>query len=123
MSPLFPSLEALQQAFGSRYSQGGPHSKPNASGPTPYEARLELYPAYSIIDDAKDKTKKLSAEAAKEFEAATQKAKAKVKAESGNLELYSGKYYAAATFGGMMACVSERGRQRPASQRLTMRRA
>ncbi|GAB1310850.1 Cu/Pi carrier [Madurella fahalii] len=104
MSPLFPSFDTLQQTFGSRYPRGGPQTKPNASSPTPYQARLELYPAYSIIDDAKDKTKKLSAEAQKEFDAAAQKAKATVKADSGKLELYSGRYYAAATIGGLMAC-------------------
>lgn len=111
MSPLFPSLDTLQQTFGSRYPQGAPQKKPNAGGPTPYQARLDLYPAYSIIDDAKDKTKKLSAEAQKEFDAATQKAKATAKAKSGKLELYSGRYYAAATIGGLLACVSGCGQQ------------
>jgi solute carrier family 25 phosphate transporter 3 len=100
--PLFPCLDTLQQTFGGRYSHGKPQSKPNASGATPYQARLELYPAYSIVDDAKSKTKKLSAEATREFEAATQK----IQAKDSRLELYSGTYYAASTFGGLMACVS-----------------
>ncbi|KAL2136273.1 hypothetical protein VTI74DRAFT_4508 [Chaetomium olivicolor] len=98
--PLFPSYDALQQTLGSSYSGSRPQTKPNTSSPSPYQARLDLYPAYSIIDDTKDKAKKLSAEATKEFEAASQKAQAK----TGKIELFSGKYYAACTFGGMMAC-------------------
>jgi solute carrier family 25 phosphate transporter 3 len=98
---LYPSYDILQNTFGSRpYSRGLPQTKPTSSGPTPYQARLELYPAYSVVDDAKNKAQKLSAEATREFEAASQKAQAK----AGHMELYSGKYYAACTFGGMMAC-------------------
>jgi solute carrier family 25 phosphate transporter 3 len=102
---LFPSSETLQRTFVSPYSRGASQTKATASGPTPYQARLDLYPAYSVIDDAKNKAQKLSAEASKEFEAASQKAQAK----AGKMELYSGKYYAACTFGGLMACVSSRG--------------
>ena len=90
MAPLFPNHDTLQQTLGS------------SSRPTPYQARVELYPAYSIVDDAKNKAHKLSAEAAKDFEAASQKAQAK----AGKIELFSGTYYAACTFGGMLACVS-----------------
>jgi solute carrier family 25 phosphate transporter 3 len=99
---LFPNYETLQHTLGRPYAQARPQAKPNASGATPYQARTDLYPAYSIVDDAKDKAKKLSAEASKEFEAASKKAQAK----SGHIELYSGKYYAACTLGGLLACVS-----------------
>jgi solute carrier family 25 phosphate transporter 3 len=100
--PLFPNHEALQQTFGSPYGRRLAQSKPNASGPTPYQARLELYPAYSVVDDAKNKAHKLSEEAAREFDKASHKAQEK----TGKIELYSGKFYAVATLGGMMACVS-----------------
>lgn len=100
--PLFPSYETLQNTFGGPYLRGRPQTKTNASGPTPYQARLELYPAYSVVDDAKNKAQKLSAEAAKEFDKATKKGQQ----ENGKIELYSGKYYAACTFGGLLACVS-----------------
>jgi len=63
---------------------------------------MDLYQAYSVVDDAKGKAKKLSAEATKEFEIASRKAQA----ATGGIELYSPKYYAACTFGGMIACVS-----------------
>jgi len=100
MSALFPRLDTLQQSFASQYALGKPLSKPSPGGATPYQARLDLYPAYFIVDDTKDKAKKLSAEAAKEFEAASQK----VQSKTGHIELFSGRYYAAATFGGLMAC-------------------
>jgi solute carrier family 25 phosphate transporter 3 len=72
------------------------------TGRTPYQARPELYSAYSVVDDAKDKAKKLSDEATREFEKASSKAQAK----AGKIELFSPKYYAACTIGGLMACVS-----------------
>lgn len=93
MSPLHPPRDAFQ---GSVYSPLSPASR------TPYQARPELYSAYSIVDNAKDKAKQLSAEATAEFE----KASSKAKPNGGKIELYSGKYYAACTFGGLLACVS-----------------
>lgn len=99
MPSLFPSYTALQQAFSDQQSA----SAADKRTATPHQARSELYVAYSVVDDAKDKAKKLSAEAQKEFD----KAKGAVKAKSGTkMELYSGSYYAACTFGGLMACVS-----------------
>ncbi|OAA61000.1 mitochondrial phosphate carrier protein [Niveomyces insectorum RCEF 264] len=62
--------------------------------------RPELCVAYSVVDDAKGKAQKLSAEATREFEKASSAAQAK----AGTIELFSGKYYAACTFGGLMAC-------------------
>jgi solute carrier family 25 (mitochondrial phosphate transporter), member 3 len=101
---LFPRLDTLQQSFGSPYPFTQQRNTPKASGATPLEARMELYQAYSVVDDAKGTAKKLSAEATKEFEAASRKAQA----AAGGIELYSPKYYAACTFGGMLACVSRR---------------
>ena len=67
-----------------------------------YQARPEVYGAFSVVDDTKEKAQKLSAEAAKEFE----KASATAQAKTGNIEMYTPKYYAACTFGGLLACVS-----------------
>jgi len=61
---------------------------------------MELYDAWSVIDDTKKKAKELSAEATKEYEAASKKAQS----AAGAIELFSPKYYAACTFGGLMAC-------------------
>lgn len=95
MSSLFPSLQKLQQGFGARPGD------PPASSATPYQARLERYHAYSVVDNAKDKAQKLSAEAQAEFDKASSAAQAK----AGHIELFSPKYYAACTFGGLLACV------------------
>lgn len=103
MAPLFPRHDAFTQLFTSPLTsapkQGAPAPAPDQ--PTRWQARPELYgAAYSTIDDVKGKAQKISAEATKEFEKASSKAQAK----TGTIELYSGKYYAACTFGGMMAC-------------------
>jgi hypothetical protein len=76
MSLFFPRREPAQ----SKTSQ--------FNGPTPLQARPELYSAFSIVEDAKDKALKAAA-----------------KPQAGKIELYSPKYYAACTFGGMLACV------------------
>ena len=100
MSPLFPSLQNLQQGFGARPVDTQPHRP--ASSATPKQARPELYHAYSVVDNAKEKAQKLSAEAQAEFDKASSAAQAK----AGHIELFSPKYYAACTFGGLLACVS-----------------
>lgn len=95
MSHLFPRPETLQGSFYSPMER-------KFSKPTPLQARPELYSAYSVVEDAKGKAKNFSAEATREFEKASSAAQAK----TGHIELYSGKYYAACTFGGLLACVS-----------------
>lgn len=101
MSHLFPNNRMLQQSFAPPPNE---HLRPKQprSKATPSQARPELYVAYSVVDDAKDKAKKLSAEAQHEFDKASKTAQAK----SGKIELYSPNYYAACTFGGLLACVS-----------------
>ncbi|KAI0137079.1 mitochondrial carrier domain-containing protein [Xylariales sp. AK1849] len=96
MASLFPSQYALHQIFGSP-SNPKKQAVPRA---TPYQARPELYGAFSVVDDAKNKAKKLSSEAQAEFDKASKTAQAK----TGKIELYSGQYYAACTFGGLLAC-------------------
>lgn len=94
MLSLFPTQLALQKTFGSQGREIKAQSTtPSTSSATPRQAHPELFSAaFSVIDDSK---KKLSAEAQKEFD----------KAKTGNIELYSSGFYAAATFGGLMACV------------------
>ncbi|KAK7228588.1 hypothetical protein V2G26_000758 [Clonostachys chloroleuca] len=76
MSLFFPKRDSAQ----SKTSQ--------FNGATPLQARPELYgAAFSIVEDAKDKALKAAA-----------------KPQQGKIELYSPKYYAACTFGGMLAC-------------------
>lgn len=97
MSHLFPRYEVLQKTFPNQSQDG---SRARGTKPTSYQGRMELYSAYSTIED---KAKKLSAEATAEFN----KASAAAQAKTGQIELFSGKYYAACTFGGLLACVSQ----------------
>lgn len=103
----FPSLDTLHDAFHPAMPLGRrPSPIPQASSKPPTRASLparsELYTAWSVIDDAKKKANALSAEATKEFD----KASAAAQAKTGGIELYSANYYAACTFGGLLACVS-----------------
>ncbi|PHH65462.1 hypothetical protein CDD81_2242 [Ophiocordyceps australis] len=68
--------------------------------PKPHQARPELYGAYSVVEEAKDKASKIGSKATLEFE----KASSAAQARTGKIELYSPQYYAACTFGGLMAC-------------------
>ncbi|KAF9879776.1 hypothetical protein CkaCkLH20_02587 [Colletotrichum karsti] len=97
MSFLYPRQDTLKGCFGSPQPTSASTA---AAKPTRYQARPELYGAFSTVDDVKGKAQKLSAEATAEFE----KASAKAKASTGKIELYSGKYYAACTVGGLLAC-------------------
>ncbi|KAK3192716.1 Cu/Pi carrier [Lecanicillium sp. MT-2017a] len=95
MAPLVPPMDTLQ---GTIYTPMGLRTRQPA--PTRYQARPELYGAFSVVEDAKEKVQKAGSEASKEFE----KASAKAQAKAGNIELYTPKYYAACTFGGLLAC-------------------
>lgn len=101
MSYLFPHQHILHQSFGSPLNQRARTSP--ASKPTPFQARPELYAAYSVVDDAKNKAQQLSSEAQKEFDKASDATKG---AAPKKMELYTPTFYAAATFGGLLACVS-----------------
>jgi solute carrier family 25 (mitochondrial phosphate transporter), member 3 len=68
---------------------------------TRLQARHDVFSAWSTVEDAKRKTAQLSDAAVKEFEKASSAAQAK----TGKIELYSPKFYAACTFGGLLACV------------------
>ncbi|KAL7942244.1 mitochondrial carrier domain-containing protein [Trichoderma barbatum] len=96
MAHFYPKAEALKGSFFSP----APSHRNSQTMATPLQARPELYGAYSVVDNAKEKAAKLGNEATREFEKASSAAQAK----AGKIELYSGKYYAACTFGGMLAC-------------------
>lgn len=109
MPSIFPSQNTLHDVFhhphpyGRRSELAIQSPTTPVSKRTPLQARSELYTAWSVVDDAKNKANALSAEAAKEFE----KASASAQAKTGKIELYSPKFYAACTFGGLLACVSD----------------
>lgn len=87
MPSFFPTTNALSAAFGTATSY---KAQPAQQRRSPYEARSELFGAWSVAEDAKKQANKLSDAATKEYEQASQAARAK----AGKMELYSGKYYA-----------------------------
>lgn len=58
--------------------------------------------AWSAVDDVKQKTDQTKQAVVQNYEKMSTQAQAK----AGKIELYSPKYYAACTFGGLLACVS-----------------
>ena len=56
---------------------------------SPYQARTELYGAWDVAEDAKQKTAQLSNAAVQEYQKASNAAQKNV----GKIELYSPKYY------------------------------
>jgi solute carrier family 25 (mitochondrial phosphate transporter), member 3 len=99
MPSLYPQQAILRDVLA-----GQSAFAPRPSKPTPLAARPDLYTAWNVADDAKNKANQLGQAATKEFE----KASSKAQSAAGKIELFSGKYYAACTFGGMLACVSHR---------------
>jgi len=101
MPLLFPSQNTLHDVFHPSIPFGRRPSTQLSHGPKATSASADTSTwSWSVIDDAKNKANALSAEATKEFEKASTKAQTKV----GHIELYSAKYYAACTFGGLLAC-------------------
>ena len=92
---LFPSQIALNEAFSYKY--------PFQPNPEPQRKSLPKpdFSVRSVTEDAKSKASALSQEAKAEITKASSKAQAK----TGQIELYSGKYYAACIAGGLIACV------------------
>lgn len=85
-------LMATHHPLGGLGNQHQPHTEQ----PGNLTPRPEPFPAWSVIDEAK-KT------AVHEYEAASQTAQKK----AGKIELWTPKYDAACTFGGLLACVSD----------------
>jgi solute carrier family 25 (mitochondrial phosphate transporter), member 3 len=110
MPLLFPTQGTLHDVFhpavpSGRQVDGLKRAPAPAPKRTPLQARSELYTAWSVVDDAKNKANALSAEATKEFEKAAGQAQAKGR----HIEMYSTNFYAACVTGGLLACVSPSG--------------
>lgn len=99
MSHLYPPQHSVHQVFASSHSWTHLKTTRPAKA-TRRQGRPDIFVAASVVDNAKDKAKRLSEEAQKEFDKASHKAQAK----AGNIDLYSPKYYAACTVGGILAC-------------------
>ncbi len=72
------------------FGHASPYQTNNNIKRSPYQARSELYSAWDVAEDAKNKAGQLSDAAQKELHKASEIAQAK----TGKIELYSGKYYA-----------------------------
>ena len=92
---LLGDVFSSQSPYGRSMKQAVPQKRSASS------ALSDLYPAWSAVDDMKHKAEHLSEEAKREIQKASQAAQAK----AGKIELYSPKYYAACTLGGLLACV------------------
>lgn len=115
---MFPSQDAIVSTFASQHPLHHRKGHPKPADP-PISRNRPIFPAWSAIDDAKEKAHDISAEAAREFNVASQKAQAK----AGKIEPWSMKYYAACTFGGLLACVSYLTATAISTGMLTIKRA
>ena len=97
---LFPTLNAINEVFSSRHPSTVSRSPESTPKPLHFKS-APYFPIWSVAEDAKTKANVLSEEARKEL----QKASAATQAKTGQIELYSAKYFAACTFGGLVACV------------------
>lgn len=98
---MFPSQNVILNTFAAQHPLSQREAQPKRPE-APVPASREIFPAWSVVDDAKEKARGLGAEASREFNIASQK----VQAKTGHIEPWTGKYYAACTFGGLLACVS-----------------
>lgn len=99
MPTLFPTQSSLNEVFASQspFSRPAPQARSSE-----YPLKRPIFSAWSVAESAKAKAGKLTDAAADKYE----KASAKAQATAGKIELYSGKYYASCTVGGILACVN-----------------
>ena len=107
MPTLFPTASALAATFASStpsalLQQQQQEARRTLPTTTPRQAPEHVWTAWSAADDVKKQAKAAGDKAVQEYEKASAKAQEKV----GHIELFSAKYYAACTFGGLLACVS-----------------
>ena len=98
---MFPSQSVIIHTFAPQHPLNQSKRQPQRSGPV---SRRQPFPAWSVADDGKKLANDFANEAAREYNLASQKAQEK----AGKIEPWTMKYYAACTFGGLMACVCQR---------------
>ena len=99
---LFPSSGVINVVFSSRHplTTARTHESPT---PRPLQAKNNepKFSIWSVAEDTQSKVNVLSKEAQREIK----KASAAAQAKTGQIELYSAQFYAACSFGGLIACV------------------
>lgn len=98
---LFPTSTAINEVFSSRHPLTAARSQEPTSKSLKTKNARPQFAIRSVTEDAKSSVNTLSEEAQREIK----KASAAAQAKTGQIELYSAKYYAACTFGGLIACV------------------
>ena len=98
---LFPNSSAINEVFSRRHPLTAARPQELTSKCSQVKLSTSQFSIWSVAEDAKSKASALSEEAQKEL----QKASSAAQAKTGQIELYSAKYYAACTFGGLVACV------------------
>ena len=101
MPLLYPSRATLHEVFSPQLPLSRSKAESQSRADSSYRTPTNRFAAWSAADDVKSRANALSEEAQKELAKASSKAQAK----AGKIELYSPKYYAACTFGGLVACV------------------
>ncbi|KAE8148655.1 mitochondrial carrier domain-containing protein [Aspergillus avenaceus] len=96
---MFPSEDIISRTFSPQHPLTRTEKQPGLSD-TADSRKQEPFPVWSVVDDTKKKADALAKEASREFNVASQKAQTK----AGHIEPWSPKYYAACTFGGLLAC-------------------
>ncbi|KAF2674937.1 mitochondrial phosphate carrier protein 2 [Microthyrium microscopicum] len=98
--PLLPSTDAL--LYHSPFARYLRINSSSSEAPVEkkWRANEKVYSAWSVGDDVKAKAAQVGDAAAKEYS----KASAIAQNKTGAIEMYSPKFYAACTFGGLVAC-------------------
>lgn len=104
---LFPTQSNINDVFSCTNPLTAARSQTPISEPLQTRTAKPQFSVWSVTEDAKNKANTLSQEAQREIK----KASAAAQAKTGQIELYSAKYYAACTFGGLAACVGILERQ------------
>ena len=102
---LFPNSSAVNEVFSCRHPLKAARSQEPTSKPLYIQSAGPKFSIWSVAEDAQSKANVLSEEAQREI----RKASAAAQAKTGQIELYSAKYYTACISGGLMACVGTVG--------------
>lgn len=98
---LFPTSSDINEVFSCRHPLTTTRSQESTPKSSQIKTARPQFSIWSVTEDAKSKANALSEEAQREIK----KASAAAQAKTGQIELYSAKYYAACIFGGLVACV------------------
>lgn len=102
---MLPSQGIIAGVFASQHPLTRSKAQPQPEAPAaPASIKRNPFPAWSAIDDVKNKAEAIGNEASREFNKGSKLAQSK----TGHIEPWTPKYYAACTFGGLLACVSKR---------------